>query len=191
MVDETVWRVSAEAGVCWVACESCDVWWVKLCAGWKHGRCSINDLLSYDCQVMQQFSLSFEFNECFLHTLFVHSYSSPYGKQTDTHTHHATTQCCQDTPCLSTPTPPPTASRHTHTHHATTQCCQDTPCLSTPIAPPTASRHTHTHHATTQCCQDTPCLSTPIAPPTASRHMHTHTMQQHSVIRTHPVCPLL
>lgn len=31
-------------------------------------------------QVMQQFPLSFEFNERFLHTLFVHSYSSAYGK---------------------------------------------------------------------------------------------------------------
>ena len=31
-------------------------------------------------QVMQQFPLSFEFNERFLHTLFVHSYYSVYGK---------------------------------------------------------------------------------------------------------------
>lgn len=31
-------------------------------------------------QVMQQFALSFEFNERFLHTLFVHSYYSIYGK---------------------------------------------------------------------------------------------------------------
>lgn len=30
-------------------------------------------------QIMQQFPLSFEFNECFLHTLFVHSYHSVYG----------------------------------------------------------------------------------------------------------------
>lgn len=29
---------------------------------------------------MQQFPLSFEFNERFLHTLFVHSYYSIYGK---------------------------------------------------------------------------------------------------------------
>ena len=31
-------------------------------------------------QIMQQFPLSFEFNECFLHTLFVHSYHSVYGE---------------------------------------------------------------------------------------------------------------
>lgn len=30
-------------------------------------------------QVMQQFPLSFEFNEGLLHNLFVHSYSSVYG----------------------------------------------------------------------------------------------------------------
>ncbi len=32
---------------------------------------------------MQQFPLSFQFNECFLHALFVHSYSSQYGKGKD------------------------------------------------------------------------------------------------------------
>ena len=31
-------------------------------------------------QITQQFPLSFEFNQRFLHTLFVHSYSSVYGK---------------------------------------------------------------------------------------------------------------
>ena len=31
-------------------------------------------------QVMQQFPLSFQFNERFLHALFTHSYSSQYGK---------------------------------------------------------------------------------------------------------------
>ena len=42
-------------------------------------------LVIYDVlQVMQQFPLSFEFNERFLHTLFVHSYYSVYGKPTFT-----------------------------------------------------------------------------------------------------------
>ncbi len=41
--------------------------------------CSIDTLTLSTLQVMQQFPLSFEFNERFLHTLFTHSYYSIYG----------------------------------------------------------------------------------------------------------------
>ena len=37
-------------------------------------------ILSWTIQITQQFPLSFEFNERFLHALFVHSYSSVYGE---------------------------------------------------------------------------------------------------------------
>lgn len=39
-------------------------------------------LLFLDCvwQTLQQFPLSFEFNEQFLHVLLTHSYSSEYGE---------------------------------------------------------------------------------------------------------------
>ena len=54
-------------------------------------------------QVMQQFPLSFEFNERLLHTLFVHSYYSVYGKPVSTTCHVVSCQTLASYPGLLAP----------------------------------------------------------------------------------------